>query len=192
MPSCGSRASCSWSAAREPAASRPGPPTAMRRPRHRSRRRSRPRKCSAARRPARRNRRACCCHPPGAGSDAVDPTLIIFGIRALVRLWRGGAQAYAQYARDKAVLLPRLTFPPFDDVDFIRAELLDPQQVWRISANGPLVEFWSTTLNRPDPNVPGSTEALYLAALHIFSERAARESALLPERGREVAGEKLI
>jgi hypothetical protein len=122
----------------------------------------------------------------------VDPTLIIFGIRALVRLWRGGAQAYAQYARDKAVLLPRLTFPPFDDVDFIRAELLDPQQVWRISANGPLVEFWSTTLSRPDPNVPGSAEALYLAALQIFSERAARESGLLPERGREVAGEKLI
>lgn len=122
----------------------------------------------------------------------MDPTLIVFGIRAVVRLSRAGAQAYAQYARDRAVLVPRLRFPSFDDVDFIRTELLDPQQVWRISGNGPLVEYWAQDLNRPDPHVPGSTEALYLAAVQVFAERQAKESKLLPERGREVAGEMLI
>ena len=122
----------------------------------------------------------------------MDPALIVFGIRAFVRLSRAGADAYAQYARDKAVLVPQLRFPQLDDIDFIRSELLDPNQVWRISPNGPLAAYWAARLNRPDPNVRGSTEALYLAAVQVFAERAAQAQQLLPERGREIAGELLI
>src|SRR5215475_5611390 len=122
----------------------------------------------------------------------MDPTLIIFGIRAFVRLSRAGADAYAQYARDKKILLPTLKFPLLDDIDFIRTELLDPNQAWRVAANGPLAEYWSQELKRPDPAIPGATEAVYLVAVQVFAERAAKAKLLLPERGKEVAGEALI
>jgi hypothetical protein len=120
----------------------------------------------------------------------MDPSLVIFGIRALVRLGRAGADSYSQYARDKAILIPALKFPSFDKDDFIVDVLLESDQVWRLREGGPLAQYW--TGSEPDPNVPGAREALYMAAVQAFAERQAKNNNLLPERGVEVAGELLI
>ena len=120
----------------------------------------------------------------------MDPSLIVFGIRALVRLSKAGADSYSQYARDKAVLIPTLQFPPFDKDDFIVDVLLEADQVWRLREGGPLAQYWNGS--EPDPKVPGSREALYLAAVQAFAERQAVGKNILPQRGIEVAGEVLI
>src|SRR5262245_52655113 len=138
-------------------------------------------------------RRESCSPPVDDGwkrGDIVDPALIIFAIRALLRLGRAGSEAYSQYVRDRAILLPTLDFPPFDDIDFIRDVLTEPDQVWRLRGDGPLAHYW--TGSGPDPKVPGAHEALYLAAVQVVAERKAAAKNLLPERGAEVAGEALV
>jgi hypothetical protein len=107
-----------------------------------------------------------------------------------VRLSHAGADSYSQYARDKAVLVPTLQFPPWDEDDFIVDVLLEADQVWRLREGGPLARYW--TGSEPDPTVPGAREALYLAAVQAFAERQAASKKILPERGAEVAGELLI
>jgi hypothetical protein len=53
-------------------------------------------------------------HPPW------DPTLIIFGIRALIRLAREGISAFNQFERDRPALFPDGVSPDFRPIDFIR------------------------------------------------------------------------
>ena len=122
----------------------------------------------------------------------VDPALIVFGIRAMVRVSRTASAAYAQYVRDRAVLMPTLDYPPFGELDFIRDMLAEPDQRWRILDGGPLAASWDPATNGPRGDVPGAGEALYLAAVQVFAERRAAEADLPPQRGAEVAGEQLI
>lgn len=122
----------------------------------------------------------------------MDPTLIVFGIRALVRLSRAGSSAYAQYVRDREILLPRLDYPPFGRIDFVRDMLAEPEERWRILPSGPLADYWDPATNGPHAGMPGAEEALYLAAVQVFAERRAAAERLAPERGAEIAGEALM
>ncbi len=122
----------------------------------------------------------------------MDPALIVLGIRAVVRVSRTASAAYAQYVRDRAVLLPSLDYPPFGTLDFIRDMLAEPDERWRILGDGPLAGSWDADTNAPRRDVPGAEEALYLAAVQIFAQRRAVAAKLAPERGAEVAGEQLI
>jgi hypothetical protein len=122
----------------------------------------------------------------------VDPALIIFGIRATVRVSQAASAAYAQYVRDRAVLLPTLDYPPFGTLDFIRDMLAEPDERWRILAGGPLAPSWDPDTNGPRRDVPGAEEALYLAAVQVFAERRAVAADLPAERGAQVAGQQLI
>jgi len=50
----------------------------------------------------------------------MNPTLVVMAVRAAIRLMRTGEQAFGQYARDRAVMLPLLQKVEFPKADVIR------------------------------------------------------------------------
>ena len=119
----------------------------------------------------------------------MDPTLIIFGIRTILRLAREGTAAFNQYQRDKPALFPDALEADFRKVDFIR-DAFFPDHVDQLSGDGPWAKYWRDLA--PAPDVPNATEALYLAAVQLRAEAAARKSKLSSQRGIEVGGAVLI
>jgi hypothetical protein len=119
----------------------------------------------------------------------MDPTLIIFGIRTILRLTREGTAAFNQYQRDKPALFPDALEADFRKVDFIR-DTFFPDHVAQLSGDGPWAKYWRDLA--PAPDVPNATEALYLAAVQLRAEAAARKSKLSSQRGIEVGGAVLI
>jgi hypothetical protein len=125
----------------------------------------------------------------------INPSLIVFGIRALVRLAHEGQKAYEQYQRDHDILFPVLLPPDYRDIDFLRRVFANDDENSVLvdkTQHGALSQYWSAAHNGPDPLVPGAAEALYLAAVQIKAEEAARQGQLLPARGTEVAGAILV
>ena len=125
----------------------------------------------------------------------IDPSLIVFGIRALVRLAHEGQKAYEQYQRDHDILFPILLPPDYRDIDFLRRVFANDDENSVLvdkTQHGALSQYWSAAHNGPDPLIPGAAEALYLAAVQIKAEEAARQGQLLPARGTEVAGAILV
>jgi hypothetical protein len=125
----------------------------------------------------------------------IDPGLIVFGIRALIRLMHTGKAAYEQYERDRDLLFPEPLSPDYNDLAFLRrvfdnndanAALVDKAR------HGALSPYWSTEHNGPDPTVPGAAEALYLEAVRIRTEAAARQGQIAPRRATEAAGALLV
>src|SRR5262249_16220040 len=88
----------------------------------------------------------------------MDPTLIIFGIRALIRLAREGVAAFDQFERDRPALFPDGLSADFRQIDFIRTTFI-PDHQDLLTGSGAFAKCWSGTA---PAKVPGAMEALKL------------------------------
>lgn len=100
-----------------------------------------------------------------------------------------GLPLSTKYQRDRPALFPDAIEADFRKIDFIRDTFI-PDHIDRITGDGPLASFWGDLV--PDPNVPNATEVLYMAAVQLRAEMAARRSQLAPGRGIEVGGALMI
>jgi hypothetical protein len=75
----------------------------------------------------------------------MNPTLIVMAVRAAIRLRRTGEQAFGQYARDRAIMLPMLQKVELPKAELMRAfflnhdEMLSPEALpaWKSFRNEP-------------------------------------------------------
>lgn len=86
------------------------------------------------------------------------------------------------------MLFPDAISADFRDIDFIR-DTFFPDHRDLLTGDGPLARFWHGTGPAP---VPGALEALYIAAVQLQADRAARKQKLPAEQGIEVAGALMI
>jgi hypothetical protein len=119
----------------------------------------------------------------------MDPSLVIFGIRAAVRLKREGQEAYDQYVRDRDVFFPSAMLPPYDDDIFLRDNFIGSPL---IEGTGPLARYWSEAHHGPNPLVPGAKDALYLAAVDLKAREVARKGQRLPMLSTEIAAAVMV
>ena len=118
----------------------------------------------------------------------MDPTIIIFGIRALIRLAREGVAAVNQFERDRPALFPDGVNPDFRQVDFIR-DTFFPDHVDLLTGDGVFAKYWAGTA---PANLPGAIETLYIGAVQLFSEDQAKQKKLPTGRGIEIGGAVMI
>ena len=86
----------------------------------------------------------------------MDPTLILFGIRALIRLAREGISAINQSEPDRPALFPDGVSADFHPIDFIRNTFF-PDHADLLPGRGAFAKYWPGTA---PPAVPGAMEAL--------------------------------
>jgi len=118
----------------------------------------------------------------------MDPTLIIFGIRALIRLAREGISAFNQFERDRPVLFPDGVSADFRQIDFIRNTFF-PDHADLLTGSGAFAKYWSGTAPAA---VPGAMEALYIGAVKLFAEDQAKKKQVSVRRGVEIGGAVMI
>jgi hypothetical protein len=118
----------------------------------------------------------------------MDPTLIIFGIRALIRLAREGVAAFNQFEHDRPALFPDGLSADFRQIDFIRTTFI-PDHQDLLTGTGAFAKYWAGTA---PAKVPGAMEALYIGAVQLFSEDQARKKQVAPRRGVEIGGAVMI
>ena len=118
----------------------------------------------------------------------MDPMIIIFAIRGLLRLSREGKAAFDQFTRDHDIIFPDGLKAEWSDVDEIVA-ILNPDHLDLVTGDTPLAHFWDNT--RP-ANVPGAIEALYSAVLAIKAQELAAAKKQPAERGLEIAGVLMV
>ncbi len=118
----------------------------------------------------------------------MDPTLIIFGIRALIRLAREGISAFNQFERDRPALFPDGVSADFRQIDFIRNTFF-PDHADLLTGNGGFAKYWSGTAPAA---VPGAMEALYIGAVKLFAEDQAKKKQVSSRRGVEIGGAVMI
>lgn len=103
----------------------------------------------------------------------MNPVLIVFGIRAAVRLGRAGAEIYAQRARDRDVYLPDIQPPPpFSPYQLLIDFYGDPANLQRLKADPELVVLWDEAAERPVDKQPRTIEALHAAFLASLAEKS--------------------
>src|SRR5262245_35146609 len=102
----------------------------------------------------------------------MDPTLIVFAIRAALRLGRAGTQAFNQYERDREALLPTLPKVDFTEDEFIETTLR-VHATNRLKDATDLGRFWPGV--GPLPSDPRGKEVLRQAALQIDAELKAHD-----------------
>lgn len=117
----------------------------------------------------------------------MDPELILFAIRSLIRLGREGTAAVDQYERDKAVLFPSGISAGFDHVDFI-TEAFIPDHQEQLQRD-PLATLWRD--NAPAPDVPGAEQTLFAIAVQLKANDA-KAAAASPERALAIGGAVMI
>lgn len=118
----------------------------------------------------------------------MDPTIIILGIRALIRLAREGVAAFNQFERDRPALFPDGVSADFRKIDFI-SNTFFPDHVDLLTGDGVFAKYW---VNTAPANVPGALETLYIGAVQLFSEEQAKKQKLPPRRGIEIGGALMI
>src|SRR5262247_2813162 len=118
----------------------------------------------------------------------MDPTLIIFGIRALIRLAREGVAAFNQFERDRPALFPDGLSADFRQIDFIRTTFI-PDHQDLLTGGGAFAKYWAGTA---PAKVPGAMEALYIGAVQLFSEDQAKKKQVTPRKGVEIGGAVMI
>lgn len=98
----------------------------------------------------------------------MDPTLILFGIQAVIRLGKIGKDASEQYVRDAEALFPNIRQPAFDRATFVTTFFLNDEYKHFVKgADAPYQEFWSSHGVKNDLN---SIDTLFAAAVRIKSE----------------------
>jgi len=117
----------------------------------------------------------------------MDPELILFAIRSLIRLGREGAAAIDQYERDKAALFPNGISAGFDRVDFITEAFIPDHR--ELLQREPLVALWRD--NAPAPDVPGAEQTLFAAAVQLKAS-ITKATAGSPERALSIGGAVMI
>src|SRR5262249_38587715 len=118
----------------------------------------------------------------------MDPTLIIFGIRALIRLAREGVAAFNQFERDRPALFPDGLSADFRQIPSTRTTFLPaPQDLLR--GTGAFAKLGGPTA---PAKVPGAMEALYIGAVQLFSEDQAKKKQVTPRKGVEIGGAVMI
>jgi len=118
----------------------------------------------------------------------MDPTLIIYGIRALLRISREGQAAYAQFEKDKPALFPTGVLAPATDLAFILDVFSRPQHVGETAPGGPYERYFRGTAINHD--VPGATEIVFMRAVQLDAEDSTAQ--LGTSRRIELGGAVLI
>ncbi len=103
----------------------------------------------------------------------MNPVLIVFGIRAAVRLGRAGAEIYAQRSRDRDVYLPDIEPPaPFSAYQLLIDFYGDPVNLQRLKADPQLIVLWDEAAERPVNKQPRTIEPLHAAFLSALAEKS--------------------
>ena len=118
----------------------------------------------------------------------MDPELILFAIRSLIRLGREGAAAIDQYERDKAVLFPNGITAGFDRIDFI-TEVFIPAHQELLRGDQPLAKLWVD--NAPALDVPGAEQTLFVMAVQLKANDD-KTASLSPQRAVALGGAVMI
>src|SRR5262249_24612662 len=93
----------------------------------------------------------------------MDPELILFAIRSLIRLGREGAAAIDQFERDKEALFPTGIAAGFDRLDYITEAFIPDHR--DLLQTGPLAGLWRD--HAPAPDVEGAEQTLFAAAIQL-------------------------
>jgi hypothetical protein len=117
----------------------------------------------------------------------MDPELILFAIRALIRLGREGAAAIDQYERDKAAIFPNGISAGFDRVDFITDVFIPAHE--ELLQRDPLAKLWRD--NAPAPDVAGAVDTLFAMAVQLRANEA-KALSLSPDRAVAIGGAVMI
>lgn len=117
----------------------------------------------------------------------MDPELILFAIRSLIRLGREGAAALDQYERDKAAIFPKGISAGFDRVDFITDVFIPAHE--DLLQRDPLAKLWRD--NAPAPDVAGAVDTLFEMAIQLRASEA-KTLSLSPERAVAIGGAVMI
>jgi hypothetical protein len=117
----------------------------------------------------------------------MNPELIIFAIRSLIRLGREGSAAIDQYERDKAALFPNGISAGFDRVDFITEAFIPDHQ--ELLHRQPLAALWRD--NAPAPDVPGAEQTLFAAAVQLKAN-ITKTAGVSSERAISIGGAVMI
>lgn len=124
----------------------------------------------------------------------MDPALIVFAVRAAIRLAGTADKAFTQHARDKAVLLPDVSAAKTAASAEIVAVFVDKKHGdfgHLLRGDGPLAPYWKN--GRVNPDVPGALEILRAEARQIVVARApASQGGGLSEKTQELAGAMMI
>src|SRR6516165_8998937 len=118
----------------------------------------------------------------------MDPELILFAIRSLIRLGREGAAALDQYERDKAVLFPNGISAGFDHIDFI-TEVFIPAHQELLRGDQPLAKLWVD--NAPAPDLPGAEQTLFAMAVQLKANDD-KMASLSPQRAVALGGAVMV
>ena len=118
----------------------------------------------------------------------MDPTIIVFAIRALLRLSREGKAAFDQFQRDRAIIFPDGLKVEWSEQQVI-VNTFFPEHVDLVTGDGPYAAFWSGT---GPADVPGALEALHAGALQIIAADLAVAQHASRDRGMEVGGLLLV
>src|SRR5262249_55947654 len=117
----------------------------------------------------------------------MDPELIFFAIRSLIRLGREGAAAIDQYERDKAALFPNGISAGFARVAFITEAFIPAHQ--ELLQRDPLIKLWRD--NAPAPEIPGAEDTLFAMAVQLKANDAKAASSS-PQRAVAIGGAVMI
>lgn len=119
----------------------------------------------------------------------MDPTLILFGIQAVIRLGKIGKDASEQYVRDAEALFPDIRKPRFDRGTFVTDFFLNEDYQHSVKgADAPYKEFWGSHGVKNDLN---SIDTLFAAAVQIKSEEGIDMNKWLAD-SQVIAGATLI
>ncbi|MEJ2308455.1 MAG: hypothetical protein P8Z31_07755 [Gammaproteobacteria bacterium] len=104
----------------------------------------------------------------------MNPELIVFGIRSVVRLWTVSNAALEERARNAEILFPWIETPEVD----IRTKLTgffnrQENRGYVFGAEAPYAEYWDNTKVRSDPT---SVDAMLIAAARIKAEQGGKFS----------------
>ncbi len=121
----------------------------------------------------------------------MNPELIVFGIRAAIRLAAAADKAYTQHARDKAVLLPSATVTPAAKIELIVKVFADGPHKNLVDSTGRLSRYWKD--GAPNPDVEDAFAILMAEARQLEVEGgSASTDTGLSDRTKELAGSMII
>jgi hypothetical protein len=121
----------------------------------------------------------------------MNPELIVFGIRAAIRLASATDKAYTQHARDKAVLLPSAKVTPAAKNALIVEVFVDGEHSALVAEGGRLAGYWKN--GRPNRDMEDAFAILMAEARQLKVEGGSGSSTTaLSDRTRELAGAIMI